>query len=358
VKAAHAFPALIPDMDHHERLCYLALSTVDFLSPLEKHELLGTCGTAARLFELSLAEMARLLPLRKLKDGKLAARRFMTRLWDPGELLRAAAQIEERLTASGIDSIFYGESSYPPQLAHVDDPPLTLFLRGKLPDNGSALAGIVGTRFPTGAAREAAFRLGFECGREGIGVVSGLARGIDREAHEGCIAAAGLSVAVLGNGIDDVYPVSSRAAAAALLDRGGAIVSEYPPGTPPLQHHFPARNRIISGLCRSVVVVQAPEKSGALFTADFALQQGRDLYVHAAGLGGRTGEGTRRLHDAGAPLLSGVGDILRDWGREPRPRGPCAIAADLPEGKRVAAVLRKEIEGACVSRAGEIYWRT
>jgi DNA processing protein len=339
-------------MDHHERLYFLALSTVDFLTPREKHQLLGTCGTASRMLELSLAEMTRLLPPRPLKSGGFAARRFVTTLWDPDALLRAARQIDERLTASGIDSIFYGDSSYPPQLAHIDDPPLTLFLRGKLPDSGSALAGIVGTRFPTGAAREAAFRLGFDCGREGIGVVSGLARGIDREAHEGSIAAAGISVAVLGNGIDDVYPVSSRPTARALLDRGGAILSEYPPGTPPLQHHFPARNRIISGLSRSVVVVQAPERSGALFTADFALQQGRDLYVHSSGIGGKTGEGTRRLHDDGAPLIKGVEDILRDWGREPLPRGPAAI----PEG--AAAILQKEIEGACVSRSGETYWRT
>ena len=165
MKAAQAFSALISGMDHHERLCYLALSTVDFLTPLEKQQLLGTCGTVSRIFELSLADMVRLLPPRQLKDGRRVARRFLTRLWIPDALLHAAARIEERLTESGIDSIFYGETSYPPQLAHVDDPPLTLFLRGKLPDNGSALAGIVGTRFPTGAAREAAFRLGFDCGR-------------------------------------------------------------------------------------------------------------------------------------------------------------------------------------------------
>ncbi len=347
MKAAHTFAAFLQGMEHQERLCLLGLSQVECLLPKEKLLLIEVLGRPSRLLGLSLPELSRII-----------GRRLRTRLWDPPAMLRAAEELEGRLTASGIESIFYWDSSYPPQLRETFDPPVTLFLRGTLPDSGRALAGIVGTRFPTGAARTAAFRLGFECGREGIGVVSGLAKGIDREAHEGCLAAAGCSVAVLGSGIDDIYPPSSRATAAALLDRGGAIVSEYPPDTPPLRHHFPARNRIISGLSRAVVVVQAPEKSGALFTAEFALQQGRDMYVHEAGIRGSVGAGTRRLKEAGAPVIQGVEDILADWGRAPRVRDPFPIAEDLPEGERLAALVHKEIEGACVVRAGDVYWRT
>jgi len=215
----------------------------------------------------------------------------------------------------------------------------------------------VGTRFPTGAAREAAFSLGFGLGREGIGVVSGLARGIDRDAHEGCVEAGGRSVAVLGNGIDAVYPSSSRCAAMAILSRGGCLLSEYPPGVPPVQYHFPARNRIISGLCRAVVVVQAPEKSGALITAEYALDQGRDLWVHEAGIAGSSGAGTRRLRDLGAPLLASSLDLLRDWGREPR-----GVRCTLPErertvGESLADRLEPEMDGAAAIRAGSLYWR-
>ncbi len=229
------------------------------------------------------------LPLGEI--SRLVRRRLITRQWRPRELLESAEQIQGRLTEDGTASIFYGDSHYPPLLSEIDDPPLCLFFRGSLPEPGTILAGIVGTRFPTGAAREAAFRLGFDLGRAGITVVSGLARGIDREAHEGCVAAEGRTVAVLGNGIDMIYPSSSSHAAAALLSFGGAILSEYPPGVPPLRCHFPARNRIISGLCRCVVVVQAPEKSGALFTAEYAAERepgpvgarGRDRGQHGSG---------------------------------------------------------------------------
>ncbi len=177
--------------------------------------------------------------------------------------------------------------------------------------------------------------------------MSGLARGIDREAHEGCVEAGGRSVAVLGNGIDLVYPASSRPTAMALLARGGAILSEYPPGVPPLQYHFPARNRIISGLCRAVVVVQAPERSGALITAEYALDQGRDLWVHAAGLQGSAGAGTRRLADSGAPCDS------RSGGSSPRLGGERAGSASGKERERDG--IRERASGADVE--GRARWQ-
>ncbi len=353
MKAAHALRALYRGMEEREhpwegmeRLCLLGLAALEFLRPHEKLLLVNMLRLPSRVLDLTLADLSRLV-----------GRPFLTRTWDRQRILEAAEVTDRRLTAFGIESIFYGDPSYPLPLREIFDPPVTLFLRGTLPEKGCALAGIVGTRFPTGAARTAAYRLGFECGREGIGVVSGLARGIDKEAHEGSIAAGGFSLAVLGSGIDDVYPSSSRAAARALLDRGGAILSEYPPGTPPLAWHFPARNRIISGLCRAVVVVQAPARSGALITAEYALDQGRDLYVHADGISGSTGEGTRLLKEQGAPVIGGVVDILRDWGREGRAAPAGTPEDELPAGQRLADLGRREIEGACVNRAGDIYWR-
>jgi DNA processing protein len=332
-------------MNERDKICLLGLSAVEFLSPREKLVLIEMRGGAGKLLELTGADISRLI-----------GRRVSSTLWNSGEILRAGEETEKRLTDSGMRSIFYWDTTYPSPLREIYDPPVTLFLRGSLPDNGLLLAGIVGTRFPTGAARTAAFRLGFELGREGIGVVSGLARGIDREAHDGCTEAGGISIAVLGNGIDLMYPPSSMPAGRAILERGGAILSEYPPGIPPLRHHFPARNRIISGLCRSVVVVQAPERSGALITAEYALDQGRDLYVHAAGTSGATGAGTRRLAETGAPIINGSAEILREWGMKPRSIREVPLR-ELPDGERPAALLKEEIAGACATRGGETYWR-
>jgi DNA processing protein len=152
-------------------------------------------------------------------------------------------------------------------------------------------------------------------------------------------------VAVLGNGIDVIYPESSRPAARRLLESGGTILSEYPPGIPPLNYHFPARNRIISGLCRSVVIVQAPARSGALITAEYALEQGRDLRVHEAGLAGTAGVGTMRLADAGAPVIQGSADILNGWGMASRTRQAVSFPRELPASRIPAMKIEEEFEG-------------
>jgi DNA processing protein len=334
-------------MNEHDRLCLFGLTHVEFLTPKEKFVAVAALGGPARLFQLPLSEVSRTV-----------GRRLLTRMWRPDEILRSAEATSAHLTREGMRSIFYWDPEYPPQLREIYDPPLTLFLRGSLPPKGDILAAIVGTRYPTGAARSAAFRLGFDLGRNGIGVVSGLARGIDREAHEGCEQAGCRSVAVLGNGIDLIYPSSSRAAAMALLARGGGILSEYPPGIPPLRYHFPARNRIISGMSRGVVIVQAPERSGALFTADYAADQGRDVWVHAAGITGSTGAGTRHLADAGAPVIRAASEILQAWGIAPRAGEDRSRTGRLPEGERLAMLMKEEVRGTCVHRAGETYWRT
>jgi DNA processing protein len=202
--------------------------------------------------------------------------------------------------------------------------------------------------------------LGGDLAREGIGVASGLARGIDREAHEGCVAAGGYSIAVLGNGIDLLYPSSSAPLARALLKGGGVVVSEYPPGTPPLRFHFPARNRIISGLSRSVVVVQAPARSGALITAEYALEQGRDMYVHSAGLAGSAGDGTRRLAESGAPVIGSCEDIMRDWGRTPRGIEQNVARSDLQNVARsdLQNVARSDrVNGVCTLEGAAAHGR-
>jgi DNA processing protein len=152
-------------------------------------------------------------------------------------------------------------------------------------------------------------------------VISGLALGIDAMAHRGSLEGGAPTIAVLGSGVDAIYPVSNRSLARRILENGGVILSEYPPGTSPMKWHFPARNRIISALARGVLIVEAPAKSGALITAQFALEQNRDLWVASSGaVAGNPhgvfsayGEGTRKLAADGARIIYSASDILDEW---------------------------------------------
>lgn len=203
---------------------------------------------------------------------------------------------------------------YPPLLKEIYDPPFILFYRGLLPSSYEKTVGVVGTRYPSGAALTAAFDMGFGFGVNGVRVVSGLALGIDRHAHIGNMAAEMPAIAVLGNGIDEIYPYANRKLAYKMLEDGGVIFSEYGPGVKPAKFTFPQRNRIISGIASAVVVVQAPKRSGALITADFAVEQGRDVYIHEAGLPFPQGAGGLALVEQGAKSVAGPVDVMMDLG--------------------------------------------
>ena len=225
--------------------------------------------------------------------------------------------IESRLKGmrrSGIKVVHFFSDGYPPLLREIYDPPSGLFYRGCLPGTEKPLISVVGTRSPSGDGVSAAFSLSEDLGRHGVSVVSGLAFGIDAFAHRGNISGGGLSVAVLACGVDILYPRGNSCLAGKILETGGCILSEYPPGVPPLKYRFPRRNRIISGMSRSVVVVEAPEKSGALITADFALEQGRDTFVHSETLDSRRNPGGRFLHEQGAAAVSSAFDVFSAWG--------------------------------------------
>jgi DNA processing protein len=213
----------------------------------------------------------------------------------------------------GIKRVYWREETYPPLLREIPDPPVVLFYRGSLPGAGKPLVAVVGTRKPSSQARVRAFELGRELGKAGFPVVSGLALGIDAMAHRGNIEGGASTVAVLGSSPDNVYPPSNRELARRILETGGLILSEYPPGTGPRKWNFPERNRIISGMSRGTVVVEAPEKSGALITANFALDQNRDLWMDVTGLNSERGGGMTKFVEDGAMRLSSVHDILVEW---------------------------------------------
>lgn len=234
-------------------------------------------------------------------------------LWLPELLEHRVARDLDLLERYSIGVVSFNSSLYPPLLRELPDPPFSIFYRGTLPDPEKPLAGIVGTRSPSGDGALAAARIGGEFARVGIGVVSGLARGIDAFAHRGNVESGGQTTAVLACGVERFYPRSNARLAGMLLERGGCVLSEYPPETEPLKFRFPQRNRLISGLSRALLVVEAPERSGALITADFALEQGRDVYVFAGTLNSRRGAGTAALLEQGAVPVNSAFEIVASW---------------------------------------------
>lgn len=219
----------------------------------------------------------------------------------------------KRLENGKIDYVLYDEPAYPEMLRGIFDPPPGLFVKGTLPPADALAVAIVGSRRPTPYGLAVAEKMAGELARAGVVVVSGMARGIDSSAHVGALSAGGPTVAVLGCGVDVVYPRENQRLMEKIM-AGGAVLSEFAPGSPPEAWHFPVRNRIISGLCKATLVVEAGERSGALITADCALEQGRDVLAVPGNIGSPLSKGPNRLIKQGARLVEGVEDILEEIG--------------------------------------------
>jgi DNA processing protein len=211
--------------------------------------------------------------------------------------------------AHGVRAVPIGDQTYPALLATIADPPLLLWVAGNVDVFAAPAIAVVGSRAAAPASLEVAHSLSRDLAERGVVVVSGLARGCDGAAHRGALASDGVTVAVLGCGPDVVYPVEHGALATTIRHRG-ALVSELPPGTPPLPHHFPLRNRIISGLALGVVVVQADERSGSLITAACGLEQGREVMAVPGGVPGGRNRGSHALLKDGAQLVETAEDVL------------------------------------------------
>lgn len=226
--------------------------------------------------------------------------------------LSQAEQILRRCYELGISVLTLQDAAYPERLRITDDPPLVLYCRGTLPElNGPAIA-VVGTRKASAYGMTQARRLGYSLARCGCTVISGGARGIDTEATKGALTGGGPVVAVMGGGIDVIYPRENKYLFRD-VQKTGCLISEYPPGTQPYSGHFPVRNRIISALSLGVLVVEAPEKSGALITAARALEQGRDVFVLPANVDVDSCGGNLRLLREGAIPVRNAWDILQEY---------------------------------------------
>ena len=249
-------------------------------------------------------------------------------------LLDQSRAVRQNVESAGTRVVAWNDPRFPSALLAIPDAPPALWYRGALEALSTPAVAIVGSRAASPAALETASQLGFEIAARGIAVVSGLARGVDSAAHRGALRS-GRTVAVLGSGIDCIYPREHTTLAEHIV-RDGLIVSEYPPGTPPLAFHFPMRNRLISGLSRAVVVVEANERSGSLITAACALEQGREVMaVPGSVLSGRN-RGAHALIRDGAKIVENADDIVDELGWA----GPAALAGSAEASSDRSATSR------------------
>jgi DNA processing protein len=255
--------------------------------------------------------------------------------------VRARANLDrhmERLAQLGISLLTWDDPVYPRLLKEIHSPPPLLYVKGSLaPQDDLALA-VVGTRRVTVYGREAALQLAGDLGRHCITVVSGLAKGVDTVAHRAALDAGGRTIAVLGTGLDTVYPPENTRLAAEIAERG-ALITDYPLGTKPEASNFPPRNRLISGLSLGVIIVEAGETSGALITCDFALEQGRDVFAVPGNITSRLSRGTNRLIQQGAKLITRVDDVLEELNLNMVPQ-QLTMREVLPESPAEASLLK------------------
>jgi DNA processing protein len=297
----------------------LIIARLDGLSYKEKILLCETFATEQGLIQCSASDIQTIIG------------RELAGPWNIDAARPQAERDAETARLRGINRVSWTNPAYPPLLREIDDPPPLLFFKGTLPNPEAPLAAIVGTRKPSPQAAAQAFDIARGLAHSGISVASGLALGIDAMAHRGNIEGGAPTVAVLGSGLDKVYPSSNRGLARRILETGGALLSEYPPGTGPRKRNFPARNRIIAGISRGVLIVEAPQRSGALITARFALDYNRELWVASCGIAADNGRhsafdrrGSEKLAGDGAEIIHSVSDILAAWNMEaagPEPEG-------------------------------------
>lgn len=274
-----------------------------YLDPVKMHQLVQMAGSARALYDMPKSFYDQIPNWSPQDTGALLESR---KTWDlEGKW--------EKLHQCGIHMITIDQKSYPKKLREIAVPPYALFYYGMLPEENRLTIAVVGARKCSEYGRRVAMELGSAAARAGVQVISGMALGIDGAAHSGAMAEQGITYGVLGCGVDICYPRQNYSLYEYMKQNGG-IMSEYAPGTSPLPLFFPRRNRIISALCDVVVVVEAREKSGSLITADFALEQGKDIYALPGRITDPLNAGCNRLIAQGAGIICSVEDFFREIG--------------------------------------------
>ena len=278
---------------------WIGFTLVKGIGAVRFQRLLDRFGDAESAWKAAPAELAEAGLSLKLIERLVALREKveLSRIW-------------EQIQSKEIQVLTWMDETYPQRLKEIEQPPPVLYLRGELSTEDDWAVAIVGSRRVTPYGRQVTEEIASFLAANGVTVVSGLARGVDALAHKAALKAGGRTLAVLGSGVDRIYPPENRALAEQMYEQGG-VLTDYAPGTPPEASNFPPRNRIISGLSMGVVVVEAGETSGALITAEFAADQGREVFAVPGNIFAPQSKGTNKLIQQGAlPLLS-VDDIMQ-----------------------------------------------
>ena len=283
-----------------ELIYYMAMHMSKGLSLKEKHELIGWyAGDMGAIFEEESFFQKGIRNLESFKRER--------------SVVLEKAKVElEKSEKLGIGVMHMGERMYPRNLKLIEDYPLIMYYQGEPKEDDMNAIGVVGTRAASGYGLRNSYDLGYQLGRMGMTVVSGLAKGIDKEAHMGALSGGGRTVGVLGNGIGRVYPREHWGLYERIIGEGGCIYSELEIGYPPRRWTFPVRNRIIAGLSIGVVIVEGSKSSGSLHTARFALEYGREVYAYPGPVWDKNYGGAHDLIKSGAKLVEGVEDIVED----------------------------------------------
>lgn len=293
----------MPEISSKERLKWLSLYLILGIGNVTIKNLLEKWETPDRVFEVPAAELVKTKGLRKEVAKNIAGKKFQR---DPESVLKKIERLGARV-------IVYADPEYPDQLRKIYDPPMIIFVKGLTIPRKTTFIAMVGSRHPTPYGQKSAHIIAQGLARRGIGIVSGLALGIDATSHSGCLFGKGYTLAVLGTGIDIIYPESNRKLYQEIVENG-SVITEYLPGTPPEPKNFPIRNRIISGISSGVVVVEATKKSGSLITATLALDQGRDVFAVPGSIHSFKSTGCHLLIKQGARLIENSDDILDELG--------------------------------------------
>jgi|WetSurMetagenome_2_1015567.scaffolds.fasta_scaffold00123_33 DNA processing protein len=288
-----------PITDYKDLRYWLALSFAKDIGPITAKKLLAAFHLPEEIFRAPVRELQ---AVGDIRDSRARA----IREFDAWDIVDKEIENMDRLN---VGALMFCDRDYPESLRQIDDSPIILYMKGSiLPEDRYAL-GIVGSRHMSLYGKEIASAFASNLASRGLTIVSGLARGIDTSAHKGALKAGGRSIAVLGCGIDIVYPPENEGLWEDLSQKG-AVISEFPLGTPPNRENFPRRNRLISGLSLGVLVVEAAAGSGSLITADYALEQGKEIFAVPGGVTSVNSVGSNALIKKGAKLVQNVDDIL------------------------------------------------
>ena len=280
---------------------YLALNLLPKIGPIRVRRMLLQFGSPEKILSATRRELIQVDGI-----GEEMAEQVLD--WENRIDL---PEEKRRIADHDISLITLNDDNYPAALREIYDPPFLLYVKGTITPADRNAIGVVGSRRTTHYGKEQAKKLSFQLARAGFTIVSGLARGIDTAAHEAAVAAKGRTFAVLGSGIGNVYPPENQALADEIA-KNGAVISEFPVLYVPDRQSFPLRNRIVSGMSRAILVVEAPARSGALITANRALEQGRSVFAVPGPIDRPTSEGCNRLIRSGATLVCTARDIVED----------------------------------------------